>query len=1151
MRFEILGPTEVLGDDGTGIPVGGPRVRALLALLALEPGRVVGADQLVDGLYGEEPPEGVANALQSQVSRLRRALGRDRVEFHPAGYRLVADPMDVDASRFEWLAAEGRRALGSGDAGRASALLREGLELWRGAPLADAPHAGASAARLSELRLTAIEDRAQADLELGRHRELAAELRRLVADHPLRERLRAQLMRALYGSGRQAEALTAYAEGRRILDDQLGIQPGPELAAAHLAVLRADPALGLATLPLPPLTPTSPQTITPRSHDTQPDTRGPQSGGEHDTADARESQHAGSGPWETSHASTQHDPSSGPRDTTYPTTYQQDNAPPDTRGAQHTASGPWETPHTSTHHAPSGGGHREHDSADARGAENAGSGPWETSHTDAQHDRSGGTHREHRPDTARPAADWGDDVRFNQLDGRGAERGGGGAGRGGGGPWESLEGSDGGQVWGGPGGGAADVGGGASRGVWSGGAGVKVGVRAQLSSFVGRGEELRQVSRELAASRLVTLVGAGGAGKTRLALEVAERADGDVCLVQLAPVTADAEVAPAVLAALGIRDRHGPELPEPLERLVTALAGRELLVILDNSEHVVEAAARLADTLLGSCPGLRVLATSREALGITGESLVPVSPLRLPPPDARDPLDYPAVRLFADRAAAVRPAFAVTPENVEQVVRICHALDGLPLAIELAAARLRTLSVAEVAARLDDRFRLLARGSRTALPRHQTLRAVVAWSWDLLDEDEQRMAGRLTVFAGGATAEAAERVCGLPEEVLFSLAEKSLVEAVDGRYRMLETIRAFCAERLAEAGEAETMREAHAAYYLDLAITADDHLRRAEQLEWLARLDAESDDLNAAVRWATESGRLETALRLLAYCACYWWMRGHRTVSTTLAAELLERVGDAAPEGLKEEYAMCVLVAAWTGVGDDWLAERLEGLRPSLPTDYMPAKLEFLTLLLAMFTGPPEGVATPSQLRALTAAVPMSPWSTALTGCGYGFMLQESGEPERAGAEFERSLAAFRAMGERWGTMLALSGLADLAAEQEDHVTTLARAKEAMEVARQLGALADVAESLCRCADALARTGDPERARTDYERAAELSRRVGSTDILARAHCGLGEVALAVGDLAAARTWLERAREECPAGWYSVNDLRERIAAALAAVSGR
>src|SRR5690606_14812060 len=265
------------------------------------------------------------------------------------------------------------------------------------------------------------------------------------------------------------------------------------------------------------------------------------------------------------------------------------------------------------------------------------------------------------------------------------------------------------------------------------------------------------------------------------------------------------------------------------------------------------------------------------------------------------------------------------------------------------------LSVAEVAARLDDRFRLLARDSRTALPRHQTLRAVVAWSWDLLDDDEQRMARRLTVFAGGATAEAAERVCGLREEVLFSLAEKSLVENVDGRYRMLRTIHAFCAERLEEAGETEAMRDAHAACYLDLAIIADGHLRRAEQLEWLARLDAESDDLDAAVRWSTGSGRLETALRLLGCCACYWWMRGHRTTSATLARELLERLGDAAPEGLEEEYAMCVLVAAWTGVRDDRLAERLDGLRTT-PDDFLPSRLEFLTLLLAMYTGPPDGV---------------------------------------------------------------------------------------------------------------------------------------------------------------------------------------------------
>ncbi|MFG1949196.1 BTAD domain-containing putative transcriptional regulator [Nonomuraea sp. NPDC048826] len=958
MRFVILGPTEVLGDDGTGIPVGGPRVRALLALLALEPGRVVLADRLVSGLYGQDPPEGAANALQSQVSRLRRALGRDRVEFHPAGYRLAADPVDVDASRFERLAAEGRHALGAGDARKAAALLREGLELWRGAPLADAPHAGAAAARLAELRLAAVEDRAQADLELGRHRELVAELRRLVADHPLRERLRAQLMRALYGSGRQAEALAAYAEGRRILDEELGIEPGPELAAAHLAVLRADPSLGVAA--------------------------------------------SGWGAGE-------------PRD-----------AEP----------------------APAG----------------------------------------------KPAVPSGSPGR---------------------------------------------------------GDGVKLGVRAQLTSFVGRAEELRQVGAELAASRLVTLVGPGGAGKTRLALEVAARADGDVCLVQLAPVTGEAEVAPTVLAALGIRDRQRPDLPrmEPVERLVAALAGRDLLLVLDNSEHVIEAVARLADTLLGSCPGLRVLATSREALGITGEVLVPVAPLRLPPPDAPDPLSYPAVRLFADRAAAVRPSFSVTPDNAEQANRICHAMDGLPLAIELAAARLRTLSVAEVAARLDDRFRLLAHGSRTALPRHQTLRAVVAWSWDLLDEDEQRMAGRLTVFAGGATAEAAERVCGLPEELLFSLAEKSLVEAVDGRYRMLETIRAFCAERLEEAGETEAVREAHAAYYLDLATAADGRLRGAEQLEWLARLDAESDELTAAVRWSTESGRLGTALRLVGRCACYWWMRGHRTISAALGAELLDRVGDAAPEGLEEEYAMCVLVAAWAGVSDDRMVERLERLRPSLPVDYLPTRLEFLTLLLAMFTGPPEETSTALELRRLAATVTMSPWSAALSDCGYGFMMQIEGRLDAARAEFERSLAAFRGLGERWGTMLALSGLADLATEEGDHATALARADEALQVARELGAPSDVAESLCRRADALTRTGELDAARAAYESAADLSGRVGSPEMLAWAHCGLGEVALASGDPAGARAWLEQARDECPQAWYSMNELRERIMAGLTAVT--
>ncbi|HEX4815112.1 MAG TPA: BTAD domain-containing putative transcriptional regulator, partial [Nonomuraea sp.] len=577
MRFQILGPTTVLDEDGAPTPLGGPRVRALLTLLARHAGRVVAADQLVEGMYGPHPPDGVANALQSQVSRLRRALGRDLVEFHPAGYRLVADPRDVDAHRFEALARGGRQALADGAPDRAATLLREALELWRGAPLADAPHAEAAATALEELRLAAVEDRVQADLDLGRHRELVAELRPLIAAHPLRERLRAQLMRALYGSGRQAEALTVYEEARKLLDDELGVEPGPELAAAHLAVLRADPALG---------------------------------------------------------------------------------APPR----------PQATPQV-TRQAP----------------------------------------------------------RRRQ------------------------------------------------------------GLRAQLTSFVGRAEELAQVGGSLRGGRLVTLTGPGGAGKTRLATEAAERESGDVCLVPLAPVSDAADVPRAVLVALGVREalRPTPDAVDPAVRLVAALADRRLLLVLDNCEHLVAAVAELTDLLLAACPRLRVLATGREALGITGESILPVAPLPLPPPEADDPLSYPSVRLFADRAAAVRPGFTVDAGNAADVAGICRALDGLPLAIELAAARLRTLSVADVAARLGDRFRLLTRGSRTALPRHQTLRAVVAWSWDLLDADEQRMARRLTVFVGGVRPDAADRVCGLPEEVLFSLAEKSLVELVDGRYRML------------------------------------------------------------------------------------------------------------------------------------------------------------------------------------------------------------------------------------------------------------------------------------------------------------------------------------------------------------------------------
>ncbi|MGR6923024.1 BTAD domain-containing putative transcriptional regulator [[Actinomadura] parvosata] len=968
MRFQILGPTNVLDEDGEQVPLGGPRVRALLTLLALHAGRIVGAEQLVDGMYGPRPPEGVANALQSQVSRLRRALGRDLVEFHPAGYRLIADPHDVDARRFELLTAEGRQALAGGDPERAAMLLREALELWRGAPLADAPHAGAAAAALEELWLAATEDRVRAELDLGRHRELVGELRQLTAAHPLRERLRAQLMRALYGSGRQAEALTVYEETRKLLDEELGIEPGADLAAAHLAVLRADPSLGPTHPPAP-----------------------------------------GTGHLGGPGAAPSPAPSPGP--------------------------------------ASAGGPYRQ----------NAG----------------------------------GQDA--------GGRRG-------------------------------------------------RQGLRAQLTSFVGRAEELAQVGARLQDSRLVTLIGPGGAGKTRLAIEAAGQEPGDVCFVPLAPVSDGDGVAQAVLAAIGVRDPllnlHERPAMDPTVRLVAALAGRELLLVLDNCEHLVAATAELADHLLAACPDLRVLVTGREALGITGESILPVAPLRLPPAQTPDPLEYPAVRLFADRAAAVRPGFAVDAGNAAHVVRICRALDGLPLAIELAAARLRTLSIADVAARLDDRFRLLARGSRTALPRHQTLHAVVAWSWDLLDDDEQVMARRLSAFVAGARPEAAERVCGLPEEVLFSLAEKSLVEFVDGRFRMLETIRAFCVERLEESGEGDTIRDAHARYYLDLVLAADPLLRTAAQMEWLARLDEESDDLDAAVRWATESGQFELGMRLLAHSACYWWMRGHRVSSANLAAALLAALGERRLPGLEEEYAMCVLVVAWAGGTDELLRTRLEEVRRLLPLDYLPVRVEFMMMLLSMFTGPPADFGAMEQFY-MDAVAGLSPWKEALANCGHAFVLQLLGRTDEALDRFERSLAGFRAIGERWGMVLVLSGLGALRQLQGDYRSALALADEALTLARELGAVTEIAEGLCRRGDARASLDDVEGARDDFAEAAELSRRNGSMETLAWALLGLGLVEVERGDHEAARALLVRAREVCPDNWFSTEDTRARIDAAM------
>ncbi|MEV5828437.1 BTAD domain-containing putative transcriptional regulator [Spirillospora sp. NPDC052242] len=653
---------------------------------------------------------------------------------------------------------------------------------------------------------------------------------------------------------------------------------------------------------------------------------------------------------------------------------------------------------------------------------------------------------------------------------------------------------------------------------------------AQLTSFVGREDAVRHVGGMLAAGRLVTLLGPGGAGKTRLAVEAAAREDGEVCFVDLAPV-GRGDAGRALLAALGLREsamRQAPgERPaDPVERLTAALAGRRMLLVLDNCEHVVAEAAGLARRLLAGCPSLRVLATSREVLGVTGEAVWPLPPLALPPPGTPpgELTGYPAVRLFADRAAAVRPGFAVDASNAADVLRICAALDGLPLAIELAAARLRSLPVGEVAARLGDRFRLLSRGDRTAAPRHQTLRAVVEWSWDLLGADEQTLARRLTVFAGGFTVAAAADVCGLEyaDEVLAELVDKSLVQLEPhgggDRYRMLDTVRAFCAERLADAGEDERFREAHAAHFLDLALRADPHLRAADQLAWLDRLAADHANLHAALRRCVESGDAARALRLIAALSWYWWLRG-RVEGAPLAAALLEKIGGEPPPGLEEEYVLCVCnVVSAGGTGPavfGWLdrAERtLAGVRRLLA---FPAT----TVLWAMTAGPGR-----TREAVLVEQIGDDPWARALMDMSDGFLNQFSGDRARAEEACAAALAGFRAIGDRWGMANCLDPFAQLADWRGDRAAALELLGEALELVGELGALEDTADLLCRRGEVRIHGGDLDGARLDFERAAELARRAGTPDKVAAAVHGLGEIARLRGERAEARRLYEAAR---------------------------
>jgi len=661
-------------------------------------------------------------------------------------------------------------------------------------------------------------------------------------------------------------------------------------------------------------------------------------------------------------------------------------------------------------------------------------------------------------------------------------------------------------------------------------------LRAELTSYLGKEADLAAVRELVAGHRLTTLIGPGGSGKTRLATEAARTLLGGLpdgaWLVELAAIGADGDVAQATIGGLGLRDALLGAAPhaEPADRLVDAIRDREALLILDNCEHVIEPAAALAHRLLGECRRLRILATSREPLGITGEALWPVLPLTLPEADAGPAAiaSAPAVRLLRERAGAVRRDLAGDDRTLATMARVCRALDGMPLAIELAAARLRTMSLDQLANRLDDRFRLLTGGSRTALPRHRTLRAVVDWSWELLSDAERIVLRRLSVFAGGASLEAAERVCAgdpvRPAEVLellTALAEKSLVVAEGDsapRYRLLGTIKEYAAHRLAEAGESTAARHAHLAYFTELAETADPRLRSAEQMKWLAVLGAEHDDISSAMRGAVAAGEAEAAMRLAGGAGWYWWLSGHRAEGIELIIAATETPGEVSDEIRTYAYGLVALFVSG-GLGDEhdaaeWIHQAYQLSRRSRPRN----PLVELVVPMEHMLREPDAV-LPAWEPLLDS---VDPWVRALARLQLGKMRIVLGHAGRdADAHLERAVAEFRALGERYGISFALTELAERIATRGEFARACEYYEEAIAGMAAVGAVEDVIRMRSRQARLYWLLGDRAAGAAAMAEADRYAEGVTWPDALAMLALTKAELARWAGDAGAARRQLE------------------------------
>ncbi|WP_183069721.1 BTAD domain-containing putative transcriptional regulator [Streptomyces sp. gCLA4] len=1120
MRYLILGVTEARDETGAPVPIGGARLRALLAALALRAGRPAPVAELVDDVWGDAPPLDAPAALQALVARLRRALGgRDTVHSAPTGgYRLTADRDDVDLHRFTRLVARGDRELAE-DPAAAARTLRTALSLWRGPALADLAEPGrtAHATAPEARRAVALRRRIEADLLSGTTAPalLLPEIEALVHESPYDEPLRAQQLRALRAAGRPADALAAYERTRRTLADALGTDPGPELTALHTELLRPHP-------PQPPPTPQpAPASAYPQTAPTPQPPAYPQSAPAQQPSPASAYPQPALAPQppaysqsapaqQPSPASAYSQPALAPQPPAYsqPALAPQPSAYSPPAPAPQPPAYPPPVPTSAYPEAPQPPAYSQPVPAPQPPAYSqpalapqppAYPQPVPASAPPARPQPAATAASPQTPKTPQTAAPVpiAPTVAYPQL------------------PLSVASPQPAGSPSARP-------------------EALRGNLRPRLNSFVGREPELAALHDDLAHLRLVTLTGPGGSGKTRLAEHAAAAHPEPGWLVELARLDHPAAVPGAVLSALGLRENTlvARETPAPTAaadtttRLVEHCAHRSLLLVLDNCEHVVEAAAELAERLLTHCPGVRVLATSREPLGIPGETVRPVEPL---PPD-------PAHRLFADRGAAARAGFTVD-EDPAAAAEICARLDGLPLAIELAAARLRLLTPRQIADRLDDRFRLLTSGARTVLPRQQTLRAVVDWSWELLDEAERTVLRRLSVFAGGCDLAAAEAVCGDgtgPDvaDTLGSLVDKSLVlaepyEDHGMRYRMLETIHEYAAERAAaHPDDARATARRHIAHFLAFAERAEPLIRSAAQLPWIRLVETELDNLRAALHTTTvDEGDAETAQRLAFALGWFWWLRNYR------------------------------------GEGAEWTT-RILALTPVPPPEGTPAywrymRLQVFDMFLLAESNSAERFRTP-EYRDLAVRVKEtfrhgSPETTLFPGILWPAVSFLTGDVLEFHTDLDRSVENCRRHAGAWELGVVLMLRTHVAIDITGGLPTVdSDLAELHAIAQRVGDRWTRAQVASATGEIALSRGRYAEARTEFEECLRLAREVGAHVEAPFAIARIAEVAYSAGDLDDAERLLAEADEEADqhGGVYDVSAYARLLAALLALQRG-